>query len=170
MSDLIFETIHGSHLYGLAHEGSDKDMFRVTTSNKGGAKHVMRDGVDVCEMGIDAFLDRALSGSHQSAEAMFSPHKTWGTGMEQIWGPMIEGHRITGPDVFKKYERTIKKFCFGDFKRRRHACRLSLNLADLRKDGRFNPVMSQVEIQLSNAYANELTGNDLLSGLVGWGG
>lgn len=29
MTGLIFSTVHGSHLYGLAHEGSDLDVYEV---------------------------------------------------------------------------------------------------------------------------------------------
>lgn len=159
--------MHGSHLYGLAHEGSDMDIFTVTDARTAGATHRVIDGVDTCEMGVDAFLERALSGSHQSVEAMFSPVKEWAPGMDHVWGPMVEGHRITGADVFKKYERTIKKFCFGDFKRRRHACRLSLNLAGLRRDGRFSPVMTQVEALLATKFAEAFEGETLLNHLLG---
>ena len=167
MSNVIFATVHGSRLYGLSHDNSDEDYFIVTDSKRSKAKHSIHNGVDMCEVGIDAFLERALSGSHQSVEAMFSPFKGWGGGMEHIWGPMIEGHRITGPEVFAKYERTIKKFCFGDFKRRRHACRLSLNLASLRAEGRFNPVMTQAEALMATKYAEVFEGHELIDTLTG---
>lgn len=167
MSNVIFATVHGSRLYGLSNNHSDEDYFIVTDSKRPRAKHSMHSSVDICEVGIDAFLERALSGSHQSVEAMFSPFKGWGEGMERAWGPMIEGHRITGAGVFEKYERTIKKFAFGDFKRRRHACRLSLNLAALRENGRFNPVMTETEAMLATKYAETFEGKALLDHLFG---
>ncbi len=39
--------------------------------------------------------------------------------------------------------RTIKNFCFGDFKKRRHAARLAINLVELLKTGRFEPKLNE---------------------------
>ena len=64
MSDLVFETVHGSRLYGLAHGDSDHDVFRVTTSTRSRARHFKRGAEDICEVGISIFLERAQSGSH----------------------------------------------------------------------------------------------------------
>lgn len=33
-TSVVLETIHGSHLYGLAHENSDRDVYRVQTGVK----------------------------------------------------------------------------------------------------------------------------------------
>jgi hypothetical protein len=70
--------------------------------------------------------------------------------MREKWAPFIESLRVTGPEVFAKYERTITKFCCGDFKRRRHAVRLSFNLADLRESGRFDPEMSLTQVRYAD--------------------
>lgn len=140
MTDLIFETVHGSHLYGLEHEGSDMDLYKVY-ENDGTTdlKQSIHAGVDTVRGSLDAFLKRATSGSHQSVEALFSPVKQWHPGMEEKYGPFIEGFRVSGGEAFAKYERTIHKFCYGNYKKRRHAVRLWLNLRDLRTYGRFNP-------------------------------
>ena len=75
--------------------------------------------------------------------------------------PMLESMRITGGDVFAKYERTIRKCCYGDFKRRRHACRLASNLADLRREGRFDPHATLDQILNWSELAQENEGDEL---------
>jgi hypothetical protein len=148
-TEVIFKTIHGSHLYGMARTDSDTDMFYVTTGKSNKARHHLNaeTGIDICYMGFDTFMNRIYEGSHQSVEALFSPFKVWGPGAGgDVWRDYLDGMKITGSAVFAKYERTIKKFCYGDFKRRRHAGRLALNLADLRADGRFSPVLSRRQI------------------------
>lgn len=164
--DLIFSTVHGSHLYGLAHEGSDRDWYEVYEGKSHKLHQSVTLGDDTVTGTLEAFLIRAASGSHQSVEAIFSQEKVWAPGMEEKWGALVSGFRVTGGDAFAKYERTIKKFCFGDFKRRRHACRLALNLADLRESGRFNPRLSESAVLLCNGYAKVLEGKDLVKALL----
>lgn len=167
---IIFSTIHGSHLYGLAEEWSDIDLFVVDDSPDLKVRHeivVNNAGVviDTATVGINAFLTLASGGSHQSVEALFSRDKVHGPGWVQ-YGDMLEGMRIQGSDVFEKYERTIKKFSHGDFKRRRHAARLALNLKGLRMTGRFDPKMNPVEASIVSTAAKVLSGDALIRELV----
>lgn len=166
MTETIFTTIHGSRLYGLAHAYSDNDLYTVT---EGTSKHLRQSivgDVDTVRGSIEAFLNRARSGSHQSCEALFSQVKEYGPGMKEKWGPILAGLYVSGGDVFDKYERTIKKFSYGDFKRRRHAARLALNLRDLRLYGRFNPTLDEDQIRFVNNMANAFTGDDLRGALL----
>lgn len=160
---LIFRTIHGSRLYGLDHEGSDLDVYQVY---EGQGTHlnqtVNTHGIDTVVGTLEAFTRRALTGSHQSCEALFSPVKEFPPGMREKYGAYLDGFRITGGDVFEKYERTIRKFCYGDFKRRRHAVRLSLNLTALRSTGRFNPRLTELQAD----YATEVAGQFADDGLA----
>lgn len=169
MSDkqLIFETVHGSHLYGLAHSGSDRDTYQVYEGAGTDLRQSIHEGEDVVRGDLRAFILRAESGSHQSCEALFSPVKMFTPGMREKWGPYLDALVITGGDVFAKYERTIKKFSYGDFKRRRHAARLYLDLRDLRRDGRFNPTLNEEEVQFVNNIANAYSGDDLRGYLLG---
>lgn len=161
MSELIFSTVHGSHLYGLAHAGSDRDVYYVY-EGKGRNLHHSKDGDHDSVRGtLDAFLQRAYTGSHQSVEALFSRQKVWAPGMLEQYGAMLDRLYIEGGEVFAKYERTIKKFAYGDFKRRRHACRLRLNLQGLRERGRFDPELTETEKLLCNAYAKVFEGDEL---------
>lgn len=141
--EIIFTTIHGSHLYGLNHPHSDLDTFTVTTSNRG-ARQVVAGNSDSVTIGWDAFIAYAFSGSHQSCEALFSPYKEWHSHKELRH--YLEGMRVMGGDVLAKYRRTIKSFSFSDdMKKRRHAVRLWLNMQGLRVEGRFYPVMTDLE-------------------------
>lgn len=163
---LIFKTIHGSHLYGLAHDYSDVDIYKVYEGTSLKLLQEVRDGIDTVHGSLDALLSRAYSGSHQSVEALFSRKKVWAPGMEQKWGSFIEGIHIQGEEVFAKYERTIKKFCFGDQKRRKHAIRLHSNLWDLRRGGRFDPTLPPWEVSLVNEMS-EKSGQELKELLLG---
>lgn len=159
----VFTTVHGSHLYGLDHPGSDRDWFTVTTSSAHRARqHVHPDGTDTASLGFEAFLRRALSGSHQSVEALFSPYQQWESHLELR--PFVDELRIGGGEVSAKYERTIRSFSAGDYKKRRHAARLALNLDQLRRYGRFDPVLSDTETDFVTQVA-VLEGDALLEAL-----
>lgn len=168
---IIFSTIHGSYLYGLAHEHSDKDVFEVITSERRKAHHqVIEAGLDVVRVPWNVFLTRISEGSHQSVEALFSHAKVWGETGEP-YRAMLQGYRVCGADVFAKYERTIRTFARADFKRRRHAVRLHQNLQELRKSGRFEPRMSVEQRGDATRLALQYHGEQLLARLEGraWG-
>lgn len=159
----VFSTVHGSHLYGLEHADSDQDVFTVTTSTAPRARqHIRLDGTDTAVVGFDAFVRRAISGSHQSVEALFSPYQQWSSHLELQ--PYLRGLRIGGAAVAAKYERTILAFSGGDYKKRRHAARLSLNLDQLRRHGRFCPVLNDLEKDYVSTVA-DLHGDRLLDEL-----
>lgn len=164
LSGEVFRTEHGSHLYGLAHEGSDRDTFIVMFEDWGKARQSMSGKDDVVRVGWQTFLDRAMSGSHQSCEALFSQRKVWTPAGRGLL-PLIEGVVVTGGDVMEKYERTIKKFAHGDFKKRRHAARLALNLRSLRTYGRFNPELTEEEKRYTRLMA-EYSGGTLVRFLL----
>ena len=163
MSELIFSTVHGSHLYGLAHEGSDRDVYYVYEGKGRNLRHAMNGDDDSVRGTLDAFLERAYTGSHQSVEALFSQKKDWASGMQEKYGAMLDRLYIEGGEVFAKYERTIKKFAHSEVvKKRVHAARLSLNLTALRNHGRFNTTLTQMEATMCKAYGKTFIGNDLL--------
>lgn len=163
--NLIFSTIAGSHLYGLAHEESDLDVYEVYEGKSPKLRQSIAGDDDRVRGTLDAFLTRAYTGSHQSVEALFSREKVYAPGMEEKYGSFLDGIYIGGGDVYAKYERTIKKFSFGDFKKRRHACRLALNLHDLRKYGRFDPTLTPLAASLCAGYAKTLKGKALIEQL-----
>ncbi len=164
--ELIFSTVHGSNLYGLAHEGSDRDVYYVYEGKGRNLRHAMKGDDDSVRGTLDAFLERAYTGSHQSVEALFSQKKDWAPGMFERYGAMLDRLYIEGGEVFAKYERTIKKFSYSaEVKKRVHACRLRLNLQDLREYGRFNPELTETQKILCNGYANAVEGDELWAAL-----
>lgn len=159
---IIFSTIHGSRLYGFAHEGSDYDRFTVVEGKARARQHTNGDD-DHVTMGLSTFLELANSGSHQSVEALFSKLKEWGPAGE-MYAPMLSQMRVCGPYVNAKYSRTIKAFCFGDFKRRRHAVRLKMNQNELARTGQIrNVTLSPTKVNVATQLAIAHEGDALLS-------
>lgn len=159
MTSLVFTTVHGSHLYGLNHADSDRDIFEVVHGNQKARQGFYEDGTDYTRIGLDAFIRYAKEGSHQSLEALFSNEKVW---HDERYRPMLEGIRVPAAAVREKYARTIKKFCYGDFKRRRHAVRLYYFLVWLEELGGISdPRMSDLEISVANNLAESYGGDGL---------
>ena len=158
---IILKTIHGSKLYGLSHADSDHDIF-IVRAGPGKAIQSVRDGIDRTEMGLDRFLQLVYSGSHQSCEALFSDEAE----IHPAYKPMFRSIYLTSPDVSHKYRRTIKKFVFGDLKKRRHAVRLALNLKSIEIHGQFNPTLSDEQVKIVNAYAGNFQGDALFDKLM----
>ena len=162
----IFTTPHGSRLYGMSNDDSDYDTFTVVTGGRNQkAKHRVKGNQDSVEVTLPKFLSLVTSGSHQSVEALFSPYKEWNPEYESL-RPFLESYRIAGPEVFAKYERTIKNFCYGDFKRRRHAVRLMWGLSQLRNRGFLVPVLRPHEVEYATTLAETLEGEELWTLLV----
>ena len=151
---VILETIHGSHLYGLAHAGSDEDYFQVVDTGTR-TRHTVTEELDYTQMPLPRFLENVFRGSHQSCEALFSPVAT----IDPKYKPFFDSIHVTGEDVFNRYRRTIRAFSYGTMKQRRHAVRLGFNLADLRRVGRFNPQLTDDQrtkvIVISQLYWGE---------------
>lgn len=74
--DVIFSTVHGSYLYGTAHEESDVDFYVVISEGKGKQKKY-EDDTDVIVINLENFLERFWDGSHQAVEALYSPYIAW---------------------------------------------------------------------------------------------
>lgn len=150
--EIIFKTVHGSRLYGLDHENSDNDYYVVLADTTGRVKphQTIVDKIDTMSLGLAEFDKLAHKGVPQVLEAMFS---------RKVTGDPIEAYRkayrASDPEVIRTYFRTIKNFSLSDdFKRRRHAARLVLNLNEMLKTGRFNPTLSPAQAQLITERTN----------------
>lgn len=153
--NVLFQTIHGSHLYGLNHAGSDEDYYTIvasdqrSSSNNQKTKQTIKDGIDSVQVSLNHFMLLAQNGSHQALEAMFS---------QKITGDPIESMRknyYVGSNIFVVYERTIRNFALAeDFKRRRHALRLIVNLNEMTHTGRFNPTLTQEQAKTITEKTN----------------
>ena len=143
-------TPHGSHLYGLAHAGSDNDTFEVWLGRR--TRQSMQGADDVLRVSYDDFLKGVAKGVPQFLEALYSPYKT----VDRL------DHLSLHPSYWttvNTYLRTIKSFWRDDptaprdFKLRRHSARLALNLQEFMEKGYFNPVLDATGREWCEQYA-----------------
>lgn len=155
---MLFKTVHGSHLYGTAHENSDKDFYVVIepTGKRKYAKQTIVDGIDTTTVDLGTWLRHCQFGVPQALEAMFSPLAIY-DGL-----PALRNSFRAGTEARRTYARTIKNFIYDHdtFKSRRHALRLSIELHDLLRYGRFNPVMKSSDARWTEFYALALDKDD----------
>lgn len=143
MSQVLFKTIHGSHLYGLAHENSDTDYYTVIDRGRRGmrlkyAKQSIVDGIDTVTVDLGTWLKLCDKGVPQALEAMFSPVPE----VDEL-STLRNSYRIGSLRMRDTYYRTMENFVeAGDFKRKKHALRLYLNLKQAMKHGKFNPTLT----------------------------
>lgn len=76
--DLLMATVHGSWLYGTAHEHSDTDLY-VVVDNVRTKQHVGADGLDVMRINTAAYFEQLSHGAHQAVEAHHSPYRVINT-------------------------------------------------------------------------------------------
>lgn len=131
----LFETIHGSHLYGLNHKDSDVDRYHVTL-HKTKSTHTIIGNQDVTVVSLDKFLLQAGRGNPQALEAMFAQNPR----LDRI-AALRNGFRPNIGETIHTYGRTIRNFAHGNLKQQRHALRLALNVNDLYRYGYFNPTL-----------------------------
>ena len=153
--EVLFKTVHGSRLYGLAHAGSDEDFYtvvsKVKTARAKYAKQSIVDGVDSVVVDFGTWLYQCEAGVPQALEAMFS--------YMQIGEDKLKDFRRgfrAGTQTWERYLRTIKSFALDEdnnYKKKRHALRLAWNLNELAKYGRFNPTLSEYDIKNINSLA-----------------
>lgn len=75
---LICVTIHGSYLYGTAHEKSDVDFFAVYHNDKKKKnKHKKVGNLDVQLHSLDTFLKNIEEGATNASETLYSPYLTF---------------------------------------------------------------------------------------------
>ena len=146
----ILYTMHGSHLYGLAHEHSDRDTYRVVLcDDKRYTSHMIDDVSDSTEIHFDRFVGQVNKGVPQALEALYSRSATHNT----AYLPYLRSLRPDPYTVADTYWRTALNFAVGDFKQKRHAMRLVLNLFDFMRDGIFDPELRPAEVAFVNRYA-----------------
>lgn len=137
----ILGTMHGSHLYGLAHEQSDYDFYIVDSHEK--TRQTILGRADIHVVNFDDFLAQVAKGVPQALEALFSPVAI----RHPHYAPMLSQLRLPLYSVQETYRRTIKSFYMkgieeSDMKFVKHAIRLDWNIQDLMEYGYFNPKLS----------------------------
>lgn len=157
----LFHTVHGSHLYGLSHEGSDLDTYRVISGFGGVRPHRVRhsvnkaQGTDVTTIGLSTFLHQCEEGVPQALEAMFSELAT-----TDVLRDYRRSYRVNPDKVRRTYKRTAKNFMLSDSpKKHKHALRLLINLQSALDTGRFDPTLSGGELrELDLVFRHEVQG------------
>ncbi|QLF83396.1 nucleotidyltransferase [Rhodococcus phage NiceHouse] len=152
---LLFRTIHGSRLYGLANENSDYDYWEVY-SNKipSPAKDIQQKIAgksDVVKMNLSTFMLYANRSSHQVLDCMFSTKAEF-----DLLSAMRQNFYINTATFVPLYERTIKAFGMRDesdgdekfvLKSKRHAMRMYYQLQQGLEHGRFDPTLTEERAQ-----------------------
>lgn len=154
-SETILLTPAGSKLYGLDHAGSDNDTYRVIpTLQNGRARNITQsvvDGEDEIIIDFKTFAWYAYNGQPQALEAMFSPIATIDH-LEEFRNAFYAG--LNYDTMIGRYRRTITSFAHGNFKKRRHALRLTLNMEEaIANRGRFNPRLSEKDREMITEMA-----------------
>ena len=160
---LLFSTPHGSHLYGLAHEGSDEASFEVYENKIGRtkaktAKQSIVGDEDIVRTDLSTFILYASKGVPQYLEARDSQVAT-----EDKLGELYRyNFRPNLWEAIHTYRRTIKglwmkgdEFEDGEkrFKFRRHAWRLAWNLGEVERGNYFNPTLEKDKIRYSSVMS-----------------
>lgn len=168
--DVLFQTVAGSRLYGLARPESDYDAFTVVSEARDPnettrARKVFHEMVtlpdgtvaDSFMVGLTAYLQLADEGVPSALESMFAPPTEVDTFAAYRRAFVVNPHRMR--DTYRRAIRdhglrglghTTKRApgltdATGARKVRMHAVRLSLNLATAMQHGRFNPVLTDTE-------------------------
>lgn len=150
---VLFKTIAGSRLYGLAHEDSDWDYYtvvdRVAKRKPAYHTHSIVDGLDSTVVDFGTWVNDCQKGVPQALEAMFSQKAEYDE-IAEFRAAFVGGREYYAYNSVMK----VMKFEHADsFKHRRHMLRLGINLSDLRMFGRFNPTLSRDVIDLISAHA-----------------
>lgn len=164
---IILRTIHGSRLYGTNTAGSDYDWYEVVEDGQRASQEVSGDD-DTIRVGLSRFMHLCGAGSHQALEAMFSP-----VAEVDEMPHLRQAYRAGEATVHDKYLRTIKSFSlmgrYADrpaklMKRRRNAVRMTLCLDDLSTHGRFNPVLTDSQLDFIDSIMDT---RDTFYGYIG---
>lgn len=160
---MIFTTMHGSHLYGLAHRTSDIDIWTVLlhSGDRKYSEQTMGNRSDATFFDMTRFLNAVSQGSPQAVEAIFSREAL----IHPSYRAFFRGLRPGIEAARSSYYRTILNFSlkFGNRshqlmieamreragddrslnKLRIHGMRLISNLNDLNRYGQFDPRLTE---------------------------
>lgn len=154
---LLLKTVHGSRLYGLAHEHSDYDYWEVYAnkipSPAKQIKQTIKGENDVTVMNLSTFMLYAYRSSHQVLDCMFSQKCD-----VDLIADLRHNFRLNTATFVPLYERTIKSFWMReDLKSKRHAVRLTMQLKQGLTWGRYEPTLNEsVAARLLESNVSEL--------------
>lgn len=142
---VLLRTVHGSHLYGLAHENSDRDVYEVIatkrTKRKRNIKQTIEGKLDKTVVDMSTFMHMVDECVPQALEALWTPVPEI-----DLISEFRKNYRVNRAKMRNVYIRTALNFAkAGDDKHRRHALRLLLNLGYALEYGKFNPCLSEID-------------------------
>lgn len=164
---VLLRTIHGSHLYGLAHAGSDKDIYEIIATERGARKRNIKqtiaNGVDKTVVDMSTFMHMVEECVPQALEALWTPVAE----IDEI-NPFRTQYRVNRAKMKEVYIRTALNFArHDDVKRKRHALRLLLNLGACLEFGKFNPRLSNMDKFILRSSLGETGAYEhVLNGLI----
>lgn len=152
----LLVTVHGSHLYGLNHAGSDVDTVIIRDSiaqevGRRKKKAIVTHGEenDLSIFSLSSMMYLANKGIPRMLEVMFSPVAT-----VDYLREMRLGYHAGEASLIEGYTFSLQSFNRFQFKRRRHMLREALNLNEaLETNGRFNPRLSEKDAALISKIA-----------------
>jgi hypothetical protein len=158
----LFSTPHGSRLYGLATPTSDHDTYTVLETQRNSRRRYAKQTIvgDLDDMVVDlpTWLAQCAAGVPQALEAMFSRVPT-----HDELTALRAGYRVT-TQAWDKYLRTISNFIYvanekasKNYKSKRHALRLAVNMNEFRAKGYFNPTLTPELRDFVTEYAHKDT-------------
>jgi hypothetical protein len=141
-ADIHLETVHGSHLYGLAHADSDDDMYVVADLPMERAVQSTDGQDDLTIVPLDVFFFSCWRGQPKALEALWSPQAQ----MSPMMAEFARTFRVgagTAQDSFRRTrEHLFQSGNIEKMKNRRHALRLAIQLRSIMETGRFNPELN----------------------------
>lgn len=144
---LLLRTVHGSHLYGLNHPGSDLDYYEVRLGMPGIRKRKGRQTIvgnlDTHVVDLSTFREFCDLGVPQALEALFSP-----VAEVDLLTAFRFNYYVNLSAARATYERTARNFEKSENpKMQRHARRLRMNLETMMEFGRFNPQLTPSQLK-----------------------
>lgn len=175
--NIVFMTIHGSHLYGFETDDSDIDLYIVVDFpqpeyshlNKTYTKQFMVEkysgvaDLDITVVGLNRWWQLVNEGAHQACEAFMSPYSY----VSEHYLPYHAGFRLPTQKVINRFISTVKHFTYSGFgmsknspyddlnkveykrnvKHLRHAARLATHISELRNVGSFTPAVYETTLE-----------------------
>lgn len=159
---VLFTTITGSHMYGLAHANSDNDKAIILVdSPEISQKRFTQEFIgndDIQTFTFNKLLSQALRGVPSALEIMWSTKATpsWADSIRFSIRPKLGGaiSRHHGY-ILNSLKQLDSKSDLTDYKRMkiaRHCARWALNANKLYLHGIYNPTLTQSEIDFLNGF------------------
>lgn len=153
---LLLRSYAGSKLHGLSSPTSDTDIFEIYSSASDFGTfgkteiQVKKGDLDLTQMTLGAFAIHSMLGSHQSLDAMFSGKvevdliTAYRAGYRADYSSV---RRLTGT-IFDLLEKR-------DAKKYRHAIRIAINAEELARTGRYQPTLTEEQVDFVKQTAYE---------------